>query len=253
VTTNKDVAPNGFEGKHDTYEPEDSRGDHTPFLQFYTSDWTAGTIGFTLEQRGFYFEALKMMWELKSGLPDDIKWLGCALRCDPRTARRLRSFLINKGKLVPVDGLLINKRMARDIAARKRKLRANFGEPSGELQPKLDLIFSKNPIDSKVVPFSGPHIRIHNPESIKEDRSFSAVEDDAGAATRTASPSPPHRPSRYHDISDKALDHVGTIAPGWDRQALKHKFLTWPGSRNAENLDKAFIGWVPSFIKGKKP
>ena len=216
------------------------KGDHTPFMQFYTSDWTAGTIGFTLEQRGFYLEALKTMWELKSGLPDDVKWLASALRCDPRTARRLRGFLLNKGKLVIRYSLLINPRMEKEIARWKRKLRANFGQRSGEDQPKLDLIFSKNPTDSTVVPFPPRDIRDQNSESREEDRSFRSRGDDV------------KKPATVHRyVSEEALDVVRKVAPSWDRQMLLRKFLDWPGSKNAIDMDKAFIGWVKKFTKGK--
>lgn len=219
----------------------DGKGEHTPFMQFYTSDWTAGTIGFTLEQRGFYLEALKTMWEQKDGLLDDMKWLGCALRCDPRTARRLRSFLLNKGKLHVRNNLLINPRMMREIAKWKRRQEAKSGRSSGEDQPKLDLIFPENPIES-TAPIELPNSSSSHPDSEKKDRSFEPVVIDGGKG----------RPSYIlHDVSEDALDQVKALAPGWDRQMLRRKFLDWPGSKNAINMDRAFLGWVKKFTKGK--
>lgn len=54
-------------------------------------------------------------------------------------------------------------------------------------------------------------------------------------------------------VSEKALDQVRYIAPGWDRQALLAKFMEWEGSSNAKNIDAAFLGWIKSFTKGKRP
>jgi hypothetical protein len=62
------------------------------------------------------------------------------------------------------------------------------------------------------------------------------------------------RPAAIHRfVSENALDRVREIAPGWDRQWLLAKFLAWPGSRKAENMDAAFLGWVKRFTKGKAP
>lgn len=54
-------------------------------------------------------------------------------------------------------------------------------------------------------------------------------------------------------VTEAALDRVAKLAPGWDRQFLLRKFLEWPPSANAVDLDKAFLGWVPKFTKGKSP
>lgn len=57
--------------------------------------------------------------------------------------------------------------------------------------------------------------------------------------------------ARY--VSEEALDKMGSIASGWDRQHLLARFLEWPGSANARNMDAAFLGWAKSFTKGKDP
>jgi hypothetical protein len=61
----------------------------------------------------------------------------------------------------------------------------------------------------------------------------------------------PARIERY--VSEAALDRVRDIAPGWDRQALLKKFLNWPGSGNARDLDAAFLGWARKFTRGQDP
>lgn len=215
--------------------PEDDahgKGMHTPFMQFYTSDWTSGTVNFTLEQRGFYFECLKMMWETKAGLIDDPKWLASATRCDIRTARRLRNFLVEKRKLKPRDNLLINSRMEAEIG----KLRAKIGRRSAEDRGEVREIFSKSSMKSKVVPF----IR-SDQNSDKIDRSI-----DRGSGDKKQKAA-----SQVRFVSEEALDSIKRLAPGWDRQMLLRKFMDWPGSKDAVDMDAAFKGWVKSFTKGK--
>src|SRR5262249_25056569 len=62
------------------------------------------------------------------------------------------------------------------------------------------------------------------------------------------------RPAVLHRfVSQDALDQVRTIASGWDRQMLLRRFLDWPGSRQARDMDAAFLAWCRSFTKGKPP
>ncbi len=233
---------------HDQDVDEDcfgGKGDHTPYMLFYTSDWTAGTVNFTLEQRGFYFEALKTMWESKGGLPDDLQWLRGALRCDIRTARRLRSFLLNKGKLYVKDNLLMNRRMMRDIAQWKRKQAAKVGKHSAESQGTLALIFPDSPTKSTAPPANvPPHNQNPYPEK-KEDRSSFEPRVIDGGKSR------PAQVPRF--VSEDALEQVRKLAPGWDRQALLKKFMAWPLSKTSDtDIDTLFLRWVPKFTKGKQ-
>jgi uncharacterized protein YdaU (DUF1376 family) len=209
------------------------KGDHTPFWMFYTSDWAGAVIGFTLEQRGFYFECLRRMWERKGGLVDDVKWLAAAISCDPRTVRRLRSFLINQGKLQPINGLLINGRAMRDIAKWKRQAAAKLRGSSGEDQPKLALNFPENPTNSKVVPFPQGGISSHHQnhkESEKVESSGTTIDDDPPKPRRRVSPS----------IRKALTNRVG-------EERATELIAEYEGSEyatNAKVLDRAFVGWL---------
>lgn len=163
-------------------EHGESKAGSTPFLMFYTSDWIAGTAGFTFEQQGFYSAVLFRMWEMKSGVPDDVRWIANHLSCDPRTARRLRDFLVKEGKLEARDGFLVNGRMMREIAKvirRERKpVKRNFAPTSAltspelrpDFEPKLDLKFPETPIIStKPTLKDPPHSIFHTPESRQKD------------------------------------------------------------------------------------
>jgi hypothetical protein len=75
-------------------------------------------------------------------------------------------------------------------------------------------------------------------------------------ATVTPSALPSSPRSREIMLSAEALETAKRLAPRWDIHALEAKFREWAESLN-EPLrlapDKAFIGWVKSFTKGKAP
>jgi hypothetical protein len=55
-------------------------------------------------------------------------------------------------------------------------------------------------------------------------------------------------------ITEDALDQIRDIAPGWDRQWLLTKYKEWrTGKPEPQDPDKAFLGWVRKFTKGKPP
>jgi hypothetical protein len=64
----------------------------------------------------------------------------------------------------------------------------------------------------------------------------------------------PAAPAAPRYITEDALDQVRTIAPGWDRQWLLAKYKDWrAGKPEPQDPDKAFLGWVRKFTKGKPP
>lgn len=107
----------------------------TPFVKWYTDDWIAGTIDLSFEEKGFYFELLLRMWERKDHLPNDERWIACALGCNPRTVRKLLAALLAKGKLV-IDsaGCIANNRMMREISTH---LQARSGSNSSSIEPEF--------------------------------------------------------------------------------------------------------------------
>lgn len=87
-------------------------------------------------------------------------------------------------------------------------------------------------------------------KKITKDRSREfSQEDGEHRQPSSATESRPAHVSRF--VSEEALDRVRTVAPGWDRQFLLRKFMDWDGSRAAENIDAAFLGWVRAFTKGR--
>lgn len=56
-------------------------------------------------------------------------------------------------------------------------------------------------------------------------------------------------------VSEDALQQVPTIAPGWDKHALRSQYEAWVTQKGEmpRNPDAAFLGWVRKFTKGKRP
>jgi hypothetical protein len=64
-----------------------------------------------------------------------------------------------------------------------------------------------------------------------------------------------HRAVHPGDVSERALNRVREIAPGWDRQWLLNEWVTWNRRCGVtpDNCDAAFLAWVRKFTKGRPP
>jgi hypothetical protein len=93
------------------------------------------------------------------------------------------------------------------------------------------------------------HIDKESPKQGHKDRRAGARSAQRGKADGDKRRPAMH--ARY--VSEAALDRVRKTAPGWDRQFLLRKFMDWPESAKAQDLDAAFLGWVKKFTKGKPP
>ncbi len=53
-------------------------------------------------------------------------------------------------------------------------------------------------------------------------------------------------------VSQKAIDRLYEIAPGWDKYMLEHAYIAWAADKEAaHNEDARFLSWVGSYTKGK--
>jgi DNA-binding transcriptional ArsR family regulator len=84
----------------------------------------------------------------------------------------------------------------------------------------------------------------------KEHQSNSQKSDQRSVDLKSDSRKPAQAP-RY--VSEAALAQVRRMSPGWDCQELLRRFLAWDGSKSAQNMDRAFIGWARKATKGKPP
>lgn len=100
---------------------DDPTHDRSPWFKFYVDDWTAGTVGLSDEEAGFYIRLLSLMWSQRGGLPVDPDAIAKLMGRDCRPVRRLVRALTEKGKLKEARGKLINGRMYKTIVEHQKQ------------------------------------------------------------------------------------------------------------------------------------
>jgi uncharacterized protein YdaU (DUF1376 family) len=91
-----------------------------PWYKRYPSDFIAGTIGLSLEEKGAYSICLDLIYDRGGPIPDDARWIAGVCGCSVRKWVALRAALISTGKLLADDGHLTNNRARREISALDR-------------------------------------------------------------------------------------------------------------------------------------
>ena len=78
------------------------------------------------------------------------------------------------------------------------------------------------------------------------------------AEPTAALPAPASGALRMQDlVSEKALEQVPVLAPGWDKHHLAATYVAYVNEElrgeRPRHRDAAFLGWVKKFTKGKRP
>jgi uncharacterized protein YdaU (DUF1376 family) len=131
----------------DVIEDRDEIKGRDPFFRFFVDDWRAGTMGLTLEQKGFYIDLLCLMWDRQGGLPNDPAWIARNLGMRPQPVKRLLSSLFDAGKLKIKDDLIVNGRLLRELWERKKlsERQSKRGKVSAATRAKLPRNSDKTP------------------------------------------------------------------------------------------------------------
>jgi hypothetical protein len=83
-----------------------------------------------------------------------------------------------------------------------------------------------------------------------------AKEEDRTAVKRIAAPAPAQSPAAEKDLVPlSALEMVPSIAPGWDKYYLEAQYKAWVKTLDEppRHPERAFLGWVRKFTKGRRP
>lgn len=92
-----------------------------PYIQFYTSDFLAGTSGMTASTKGVYITLLSLMYEAEAPLPQ--QWDTLARRCGctlPAFKKAIQS-LVDDGKVAVVDAGIWSEKCEKHIAQRRER------------------------------------------------------------------------------------------------------------------------------------
>jgi len=108
-----------------------------PWYKRFPSDFVAGTLGLSLEEKGAYSLLIDLMHDRGGPLDKDLKALSIAFGCSPPRVERILAALLAKGKLIETaEGRLSNPRVEHDLqaAAVLREKQRQNGRRSAELR-----------------------------------------------------------------------------------------------------------------------
>lgn len=109
-----------------------------PWYKRYPEDYRRGTRRLSLAARGAYSDIIDLIFTEGGPIPDDNRWLACALHCTPRQWLKVREELFAAGKLFVRDGGIHNRRAEEELAARSAtKSRPTYDRKSADLRPKV--------------------------------------------------------------------------------------------------------------------
>jgi uncharacterized protein YdaU (DUF1376 family) len=117
-----------------------------PWYRRYPSDFIAGTLRMSLEEKGAYSVVLDLIYDRGGAIPDDARYIAGVCGCSVRKWNAIRQRLINMGKLLVGDGVISNFRAEKEleILAEISRERAESGRKGGEKNAETKDVSSKN-------------------------------------------------------------------------------------------------------------
>lgn len=106
-------------------------------VDFSSGDWLGGTVGLSLEERGFYITACALIYAAESAIERNIFRRACPADMSLRTFNRLLKRLVSLGKLTVEDNLVDNRRCEKEIARARRRMGIVPSEKKALTPPKL--------------------------------------------------------------------------------------------------------------------
>lgn len=129
-----------------------------PWYKRYPSDFIAGTIALTAEEKGVYSCLLDLMYDRRRAITDDARELGRICGCSTRRFKQVRDRLHALGKLILRDGLISNARFEKQNNSEKieaEKLRENGIKGAAKTNEKRSAANENN------------HLELEGPPSVK--------------------------------------------------------------------------------------
>lgn len=85
------------------------------YAQFYPSDWRSGCLDLNLEEEGLYIRCCAWMYDTGQPIPGDDSHAARLLRVNVLKYVKVMGSLVDKGKMIRAQGVLINERVFREI------------------------------------------------------------------------------------------------------------------------------------------
>lgn len=151
-----------------------------PWYKRYPSDFISGTLRMSLEEKGALSMVLDLIYDRGGPIPDDPQWVARVCGCSTRKWKKIKSKLVEFGKIELVDGKIYNARANYELNGRRLN-GEHVGEKSVKTGDKPEINGSKparKPAENEVVSnktnglgFSISESRVQNPETTEESES----------------------------------------------------------------------------------
>lgn len=123
-----------------------------PWYKRYPLDYQRGTRRLSLAARGAYSDIIDLIFMEGGPIPDDNRWIACALHITGRQWLKVREELFAAGKLIVRDGGITNTRAEEELTSRQT---ARSGRPA-RTTPRTVLGPSLNRKSASFAPKVGP-------------------------------------------------------------------------------------------------
>lgn len=225
-------------------------------VDFYPHNWLTGTMDMTPEERGVYIQIVALIYAQRGPIKNDPAWIGRASNCSSRMARSIVDKLVHNHKLtITPEGFITNSRseyVLKEVRTR-HELGVNLRRTQLEKQGELNKNKGLSPAvpqrqEPEPIPVS-IHKETPTPLTIgklKEEMGVGVLKDLEGGRGVF---------SIEHLLDDDSIMEARLIAKGLDVYHLMRVYDEGVNSGIRERPKypkKAFLGWLPKYVKGFK-
>lgn len=117
-----------------------------PWYRRFPDNFLGGINGMTLEEKGAYAVVIDMIYQRGGPIADEPRYIAGICNCSVRKWNAIRTRLIELGKLVVIDGHLMNERAGIEIekAAKVAREHAENGAKGGDKSAEMKRRASEN-------------------------------------------------------------------------------------------------------------
>lgn len=117
-----------------------------PWYRRFPDNFLGGINGMTLEEKGAYGVVIDMIYQRGGPIADEPRYIAGICNCSVRKWNAIRARLIELGKLVVIDGHLMNERAGIEIekAAKVAREHAENGAKGGDKSAEMKAEAKKN-------------------------------------------------------------------------------------------------------------
>lgn len=223
-----------------------------PWYKRYSSDFIAGTVGLTLEQKGAYSLILDVIYDRGGPVPDDARYWAGLCGCSVRKWNTIKTQLAAMGKIVVSEGMISNFRAEKEIenSQRTAEKHAKNGSKGGEKRAENERALSEN---NDLTQAGLKHTRINQKPDTRYQKEEDTPTGDAGVLTDHVPIE--GKPSLEKQAYDLGKSVLGKSAGGVITRLKKHHRGDWSEVMATLRLaaqKSSPAEWVGAVLAGKR-